>query len=481
MPGQIPNALNQLTEYLTQENARLDKEIKRQNYTNTVNEISQKFEQLGPETTQEDARQLFFETLATAAKNDAQEAIPFIQGLYNDTTQYVNTQKALKEDAAMKKALVENYGIHVEGDMTGEQTLKMYDLFFKSLSPQTVTTATGEQYLATLKLGPQGYVEYGDRFLLNATTYNQKLAYELKLAAAKRRASGNDNNQKSTYMVSVNTPTGKVKAPLDWDPSPNGGWYVKVGGKKMFYDPSSPIFGEIGKWESSSIIRTRDRRSSESQVKWATGNLLYWAGGIAALIRENKDTPDDLKRELRNVENQDLNSNAPATVQGLLTTEVKGPAGNQMRAYIDKYITDPEKHDRAIEMYDQLVTSYQEYGAAQEDYKRWSTGGEQKGVQEGGSAPPGPPTSPKPFKGDPNAVISDQPGAVSMSETQELTDEITNALSSDNDKFHEGMQKLVAKITNKDPKLITIEDWDNLSNSDKSIVIKAWRRAKGIK
>lgn len=447
MPGQIPQALNQLTSYLQGENARLEKLKKEQDINTTLSQVSKQFESLGPSTTQEDARALFFDTIRVAAQNNATETIPFIQGLYNDTLQYVNTTKALAQDKAFKQALQDRYGIEAGDNLTGEQVGKLFQLEMDTSMNQVIKNKEGTSDLQRYKFTPQGYVKVGEPIRIDSTTLADKYSFELSLTRARARYSGTNNKQKTTYTITKKVGGKLVQVPLSWDPQ-SGDYFYSIGGKDYQYDPARDQ--GLGKWESPTLVRARTRKEAESNQEYGFKKMQLDAAPLASILRESGDLPSDVEKELRGLDNPDLNKNAVGTVVGMMGTPTR--EGDQLLSYIYK-IKDDGTRERALAQYNMLKESYNYLQGAEEDLNNF---------MQKDTTPPE------------NLSLY---GALNNQDYGWTRKVIIDGLEN-NSASKPFIQKAVAVITGQDPEDVTWDDFQNLPMTEQVKIQKKIFNAK---
>lgn len=243
-------------------------------------------------------------------------------------------------------------------------------------------------------------------------------------------------------MVNVRQPDGSIiQVPASFDP-PSGNYFYKIGDKRYLADSSNPnVVGGFSKWESPTIIKARNREEAESQVNWAKNNLVRDASPIAAFIRNQSDMPDELKKELRNIDNPDLNKNAPGTIMNLM--EAPAEEGNMLLHYIAK-IDDPYDKQRATAMYNRLAQTYKDVKSADEQYRGFTNTGETGVKDTGDSSIFGLPTAD--YEWTKKRVIDIMAGGTSKDKT--------------------GLQEVIAGMVGKSPEDVGMDDWNELSTFD---------------
>lgn len=428
MADKITSSLAYLTDYLRQENVRIDKEEKEQDLNQAISKAAEQFKSLGPNATPEQARGLFFDTIRTATQENAEEAIPFIQGLYSDSLSYVAQQKALKEDASLKGAIKERFGTSYDG-LTGSQTAEMLQLDLSTMLKQETKDEQGRSYLSTFKLGPKGYTPIGEKITLNPVTLEDEFQRELRMlkekgkieiqiAGVKAGIASGASSQKTTFFVEKNG----SKIPVEFVP---GRGYITRDpntGQAKIVDFSKD---KVTKLEGEGIVENRTLNQLKKRQEVAYEQLKVPVTSLARYIVQYGD-PEE-KSVFRNINDQKLQAEAFGSIMAMANTQTA--TGNALLDEIQK-IEDPSAKESALVMYESITEQAAPYNELS------------------------------------SAILGANEEEKRITYTKNYNG-VVNAINNNN----EIVKKEIAKMWKKKPGDVTINDWEQLRDEHKIQVL----------
>lgn len=350
--GKIPQALQYFTEYLKQENARLEQEEKEQNINKAISQTATKFMELGPDATQEDARRLMFESVRKAVETDAPETIPFVQSLYQDSANYVEKNRINRQQSAIRDYVSRKYGIDAGTDLTGEQLASLIELDAQMITPYNFTEEEDgiqTSYMAQLTFQGGRYVPVPDsRIKLGSTDLNRAFRQELAIRNAGQgmtklqapAVQGVTDDGKS-FLAEFHPGMGYVRSEYDSQGNPTG--------RKIPLTETE--MASLTSRTHPSVVRARDLREAVAVSKTAFVQANASAQGLAQYLVNLTDIPKELKAALRNIESGELSGSNLELLKTYINTPT--PEGNQLVALIEEL--DETQKDIAYTFYNQLV------------------------------------------------------------------------------------------------------------------------------
>lgn len=355
--GQIPQALQYLTNYLDQSTKEQLVQNKEDSINQTVADVSKQFSALGPNATEQDARTVFYDALGKAAQNGvAQETTPLLQNLYNQSTQYIALQRAQNQDANYADALKTMFpGMAAPtGSVSGAQLGNLVNLGERATVERPTQNAAGQSGIQAFKFNGAGYAPAGEMQVLNPTTTAEKTAQDLSVYKAKKQL----DFQYSQRLINSQTPTfqtgggymgqvsdgkgGTVQVPLQTMKGKPGYFYF-AGGQLNQYDPLAN--GSPTKYVDPLLSAEREQKLSgttPTQLRIqhnATGGAL-----INLLHGENLLSNSSA---YVNINSGALTAGAPQQ----LSTDIQSGG---VRLNINK-IKDPTKRTQALALYGQFI------------------------------------------------------------------------------------------------------------------------------
>ena len=249
MAGQIPQALGILSQFLNEENARLDAEIKERDIRQTIDYAANEFSKIGPDATPQDVRKVYYNALDFASRNKSEEAVQLISGLFSESAQFVRQEKMDRQDENLTKALGDMTGINVTGlSGQGAGVVANYDLsstkFFQT------RTKEGTSYAQAYKLKQGSYKPVEEKIDIDLSTFKDRAEGKYQI-----RNSGGNDFQKTVYSTMQGDP-------VYLNPQYGGGHFVVDAKTGQFERYTGDV---VVREDSYSKVRARSFREAEQQ------------------------------------------------------------------------------------------------------------------------------------------------------------------------------------------------------------------------
>lgn len=143
MANEILASLSNFSNYLVGENKLRKEEFEKEKQKVSAQRIATGFKSVTAANNESDVRQLVYSLINDAASLDSLNAnLPLIDSLYKDTINNIKTQKAERQDAALRSYAESEYGVKAPTDLTGAQVFDIAK-YNQSLE-KDVNTVTSE-------------------------------------------------------------------------------------------------------------------------------------------------------------------------------------------------------------------------------------------------------------------------------------------------------------------------------------------------
>ncbi len=144
MAGQVVDALQGLTQYLSSENERMKAEDKEKRVQLAAEHIADSFQNLPPDASPQDIQNLQFELIEDAASiGGLQENLPLISGLHQSQMQTREITKLEEQDKALGSFIEEEFGISGQG-LSGAQLSQVAQLLKSYEEKYTIRDEKGK-------------------------------------------------------------------------------------------------------------------------------------------------------------------------------------------------------------------------------------------------------------------------------------------------------------------------------------------------
>lgn len=360
----IPQALTQLTEYLSRENSLLETKNKEKALNESIGQIASNFKDLGPDASIEDAQSLLFSSISEATKTGNVNAIPIIGGLFDTfmqgltvAQQQEDRKKKQEGDKVESEILHKKYGIdYIPNDP--DRMLRIADYNSKTLRDTNITTSEGTTVNKVYRIGFNGErTQIGEDLTINGMGTKEQLDFykeQQKISSQYRireiQASANLNNQ-------------QLKASSEF--TAKGQEIVMKDGLRYvaFIDNTT---GKIDykKWTPEMGVRTTSQLGRQDYMNIQTSKSIISALGpaagkdalaLAGLLKQSEGLTSEQKKEMFNALDKNEPISVTSTINSLATNfaynengEVKVRSDGQLMTQLDLAISKIEDEDSRI-------------------------------------------------------------------------------------------------------------------------------------
>lgn len=152
MATQITEALRYLSDYLKEENQRLDAEHRELGLRRTIDDAATRFSSLGPQSTVEEARSIYSDMLKTASsQKGGLAAIPTLSQLFGSSVDYIRQGKLEKQDEALREGLSQVSGMDANPNLSGQGMATLLSLQKDQMKYLDYEDEAGYSYLQQFK------------------------------------------------------------------------------------------------------------------------------------------------------------------------------------------------------------------------------------------------------------------------------------------------------------------------------------------
>lgn len=312
MATQITEALKYLSDFLKEENQRLDAEHKELGLRRTINDAAARFSSLGPQSTVEEARSIYSDMLKTASsQKGGLAAIPTLSQLFANSVDYIRQGKLEKQDEALRQGLSQVSGLDADPNLSGQGIATLLNFQKDQMKYLDYEDETGYSYLQQFKYDYKDnrLKATGDMIPISRAGFAEKWRWEQKKLAY----SGASNRipTLTPFMGKVNIGGKSMEVPLS-----------NLGGQ-FYYD--NPETGGLSRYANTYFdMRVNsgvDARRTVNTLKDAQDmfirNVEGYGGQLADLLLREKIIKN--KREIYD-DNGKLRSGAYARVGAAMDT-----------------------------------------------------------------------------------------------------------------------------------------------------------------
>lgn len=340
MATQITEALRYLSDYLKEENQRLDAEHRELGLRRTIDDAATRFSSLGPQSTVEEARSIYSDMLKTASsQKGGLAAIPTLSQLFGSSVDYIRQGKLEKQDEALRQGLSRVSGMDADPNLSGQGMAALIQAQQQLTQLFPLRTADGKSYQQQYKhnLKTNTYDRVGDPIAVDLAGFAEEWEWK------KREFAMRSYNQPSlsVYQGKIMKNGREITVPLSFQGSTPLYFDAETGRTEVyrgeFYDMREPQ----GRRDARDLgIITKEREQLNDQIQ-SSGTSL------AMTLQRLGEIP---RRDIYEQGSDRLNKFAYDKVTNLLNT-------GELNTIIAKYENskDPEKQKEALLLREQAT------------------------------------------------------------------------------------------------------------------------------
>jgi hypothetical protein len=359
MPGQIPGALGVLSKFLSEENTRLDQEIKERDTRQTIDYAATEFSKIGPDATPQDVRNVYYKALTFASDNKTEETIPMLSGLFSESAQFVRQTKLDRQDQALVDILGQKTGMDL-GGLSGPGATGVANYDAQTTQFFTTQTEEGKSFAQAYKLQGGQFKPVEQKIDIILSTFDRR-------ADAQRRGQRYTGSQPNLVKSLKETPGGQE---LHFYPQLGtaGGYYVQneqTGQLEKYVGPTQD------RQNTLSTIRARSFREAETNLGVQQGMLQGSGKTFAALLTKfgSKDVP--ATSLFKNINSDEYRKETFSTLRAYQNA---GELDDLIYGNEEKDIRPAPVENQAVllEAYESFVKELNAYEMAQQDMDKFS-------------------------------------------------------------------------------------------------------------